>query len=98
MEINARSYFNGTGGPPLLGLCVGEVLDRTASAYPDQPAVVVRHQNRRYTYREFRCAVELAARGLLSIGVEKGDRVGVWATNCAEWLIIQFATAKIGSF
>src|SRR5215467_13274038 len=97
MEKRQRSYFHGEGGPALLGLCVGEVLDHTASAYPDQPALIVRHQNRRYTYREFHGEVELAARGLLHLGVQKGDRVGVWATNCAEWVITQFATAKIGA-
>jgi fatty-acyl-CoA synthase len=97
MENRQRSYFSGVGGPALLGLCVGEVLDRTASAYPDQPSLVVRHQNRRYTYREFCAEVELAARGLLHLGVQRGDRVGVWATNCAEWVITQFATAKIGA-
>jgi fatty-acyl-CoA synthase len=96
-EKSQRSYLHGAGGPALLGLCVGEVLDHTASAYPDQPALIVRHQNRRYTYREFRGEVELAARGLLHLGVQKGDRVGVWATNWAEWVITQFATAKIGA-
>ena len=97
METQQRSYFNGVGGPALLGLCVGEVLDRTAFAYPDRLALVVRHQNRRYTYSEFRGEVELVARGLLHLGVQKGDRVGLWATNCAEWVITQFATAKIGA-
>ena len=97
METHQRSYFNGVGGPALLGLCVGEVLDRTAFAYPDRLALVVRHQNRRYTYSEFRGEVELVARGLLHLGVQKGDRVGLWATNCAEWVITQFATAKIGA-
>ena len=97
MGNTRRSYFNGVGEVPLLGLCVGEVLDRAASAYPNQPALVVRHQNRRYTYSEFRAEVEQAARGFLHLGVQKGDRVGVWATNYAEWVIAQFATAKIGA-
>ena len=97
METYQRSYSNGVGGPALLGFCVGEVLDRTAAAYPDKLALVVRHQNRRYTYSEFRGEVELVARGLLHLGVQKGDRVGLWATNCAEWVITQFGTAKIGA-
>jgi fatty-acyl-CoA synthase len=91
------SYFHGTGDIPLLGLCIGQVLDASAAAHPDNPALVVRHQNLRYTYREFLDEVELAARGLLRLGIQKGDRVGIWATNCAEWVVIQFATAKIGA-
>ncbi len=91
------SYFHGTGDIPLLGLCIGQVLDARAAAHPDNPALIVRHQNLRYTYREFLGVVELAARGLLRLGIQKGDRVGIWATNCAEWVIIQFATAKIGA-
>ena len=97
LGVNISISDNGVGGVPLLGLCVGEVLDRAASAYPNQPALVVCHQNRRYTYSEFRAEVELTARGFLHLGVHKGDRVGVWATNYAEWVIAQFATAKIGA-
>ena len=97
MKTHQRSYFHGAGGPALLGLCVGEVLDRAAFAYPDHPALIMPHQTRRYTYSEFRGKVEMAARGLLHLGVLKGDRVGVWATNCAEWVITQFAAAKIGA-
>lgn len=91
------SYEHGTGSVPLLGLCIGEVLDRTAAEFPDNLALVVRHQKKRYTYREFLKEVELAARGLLRLGVEKGDRVGIWATNCAEWVVTQFAAAKAGA-
>jgi fatty-acyl-CoA synthase len=91
------SYFHGTGSFPLLGSRVGEVLNNAASSYPDNPALIVRHQNKRYTYRELLQEVELAASGLLRLGVQKGDRVGVWATNCAEWVVTQFATAKIGA-
>lgn len=91
------SYFHGTGDIPLLGLCIGQALDASAAAHPDNPALLVRHQNLRYTYREFLDEVELAARGLLRLGIQKGDRVGIWATNCAEWVVIQFASAKIGA-
>lgn len=91
------SYCHGTGSLPLLGLCVGQVLDDTAQAYPDNPALIVRHQSRRYTYQELLREVELAASGLLRLGVQKGDRVGIWATNCAEWVVAQFAAAKIGA-
>ncbi len=92
-----RSYAHGTGGVPLLGCCLGEALDASARSYPDQDALVVRHQNLRYTYRQFLEEVELVARGLLQIGIQKEDRVGIWATNYAEWVIAQFATAKIGA-
>jgi fatty-acyl-CoA synthase len=93
----ALSYATGIGGPPLLGYTVGEALDRAAGLHPDQPALISCHQQLRYTYREFLAEVEWAARGFLHLGVRKGDRVGVWATNYAEWVITQFATAKIGA-
>ena len=91
------SYACGGSGPPLLGCTIGQALDRSVSLYPGQPALIARHQQLRYTYRSFLEEVELAARGLLQLGVQKGDRVGVWATNCAQWVITQFATAKIGA-
>ena len=97
-EITAgRSYAHGTGDIPLLGRSIGEVLDVSARSYPDQDALVVRHQMRRYTYRQFLEEVELLARGLLRLGIQKEDRIGIWATNCAEWVVTQFATAKIGA-
>ena len=96
-EVTNLSYSQGVGALPLAGLTVGELLDRTASRFPDRPALIVRHQNQRYTYREFLHQVERAARGLLRLGIEKGDRVGIWATNYAEWVLTQFATAKIGA-
>lgn len=91
------SYHHGTGSMPLVGWCVGETLDRTAALYPDRPALIARHQHQSYTYREFRAEVERAARGLLRLGIQKGDRVGLWSTNYAEWVITQFAVAKIGA-
>ena len=91
------SYSVGTGSIPLLGECVGEVLDHSAQANPEASALVSCHQNRRFTYAQFRAAVEQVARALLHLGIQKGDRVGIWATNCFEWVIVQFATAKIGA-
>jgi fatty-acyl-CoA synthase len=91
------SYCHGAGEPALWGCMVGEVLDRAARFHPDRPALISRHQQLHYTYREFLAEVELAARGFLRLGVQKGDRVGVWATNYAEWVITQFATAKVGA-
>ena len=73
---------------------MGQALDHAASSFPDRPALTVRHQSRRYTYREFRDEVELAARGFLRLGINKGERVGIWATNCSEWTVTQFAAAK----
>jgi fatty-acyl-CoA synthase len=92
-----RSYAHGTGETPLLGRCVGEILDDAAQAYPDKDALIVRHQGIRYTYSQFLEQVDLVARGLLRLGIKKEDRVGLWATNCAEWVIAQFAVAKIGA-
>ena len=91
------SYWHGTESAPLLCMCIGEVLDHSAELYHNNEALVVRHQDRRYSYSQLRTEVERAARGLIALGIEKGDRVGIWATNCAEWVITQFATAKIGA-
>jgi fatty-acyl-CoA synthase len=82
---------------PLLGKCIGEVMRESAQQHPDRDALIVRHQGQRYTYRELDQAVDCVARGLISLGVQKGDRVGIWATNCAEWVLTQFATARIGA-
>ena len=76
---------------------IGEVLDRQAGEFPDHDALVNTETGARYTYGEFRAAVDLAARGLMSIGIRKGDHVGIWATNYSEWVLTQFATAKIGA-
>lgn len=94
---NLWSYACGTASVPLLGKCIGQVLDDAAEKYEEKDALVVCHQKRRFSYRQLLHEVELVARGLMSIGVQKGDRIGVWATNCAEWVISQFATAKIGA-
>jgi fatty-acyl-CoA synthase len=91
------SHACGKSEIALLGDCIGEVLNRSARQHPEQDCLVVRHQNLRYSYRQFRDEVERAARGFLSLGIEKGDRVGIWSPNCAEWVITQFATAKIGA-
>ena len=91
------SYSSGGATLPLLGKCVGEAFDDTAAAHPENDALIVRHQQLRYTYAQLRTEIERAARGLLVLGIERGDRVGIWATNCAQWVITQFATAKIGA-
>jgi fatty-acyl-CoA synthase len=91
------SYASGTSTVPLRGMTLGEMLDNITAKYPDTEAVVSVHQNIRWTYREFLKQVHDVARGLMGLGVEKGDRVGIWAMNHAEWLVVQYATAKIGA-
>lgn len=91
------SYVSGTSDKPLLGITIGDMFDRIAAQYPDNEALVSRHQGLRYTYRALRAEVDRCARALMALGVAKGERVGIWAPNCAEWAITQFATAKIGA-
>jgi fatty-acyl-CoA synthase len=90
------SYANGPSTQPLLGETIGENLQRSAARVPDNLALVSRHQNRRYTYAELNAAVDEVARGLLALGLEAGDRIGIWSPNCAEWVLVQYATAKAG--
>ena len=91
------SYVCGTSSQPLLGLTTGEMLSRIVEKYPDNEAIVSNFQDIRLTYREFLVEVEKVARGLMALGIKKGDRVAIWAMNYAEWTIVQFATAKIGA-
>ncbi|HEY6248610.1 MAG TPA: AMP-binding protein [Candidatus Angelobacter sp.] len=93
----SASYARGVDTPALLGQCIGEMLDLSAAAHPERDALIVRHQSLRYTWRQLHQQVELVARGLLWLRVKKGDRVGIWATNCAEWVVLQFAAAKVGA-
>jgi len=91
------SYAHGASSVPLLGETIGENLRRTVERFGDRPAVVVRHQKIRATYRELLRETERAARGLLERGVAKGDRVGIWSPNRYEWIVLQYATARIGA-
>jgi fatty-acyl-CoA synthase len=91
------SYECGTGSIELLGKCVGQVLDDAAEKWGDRDAMVVRHQSLRYSYAQLKNQVEDLAKGLIGLGISKGDRVGIWSTNCAEWVVSQFATAKAGA-
>ena len=90
------SYGSGTSSTPLLGETIGANLERTAKRVPDNDALVSVHQKLRYTYREFNAAVDQLAKGLLASGLGKGDRVGIWSPNYAEWAMVQYATARIG--
>ncbi|TBW56018.1 AMP-binding protein [Marinobacter halodurans] len=92
-----KSYVSGVSETPLLGMTIGEKFDETAGRFPDTDALVVHHQDRRYTYRELQAVVNECARALMALGVQKGDRVGIWSPNNAEWCITQFATAQIGA-
>src|SRR5438552_1194269 len=93
----APSYAHGPSAVPLLGETVGANLRRTVERFGDREALVVRHQNYRATYRELWEQVGLAARGLLARGVRTGDRVGVWSPNRSEWVVLQYATARVGA-
>lgn len=90
------SHVRGVAHPPLLEVTIPELLAGTVETYPAHIAAIFEDQGIRWTYREFAQEVDALARGLLSLGLKPGDRLGVWAPNCAEWLLAQFATARIG--
>jgi len=91
------SYVCGTGSVPLLGKTIGEMFDETVERFPETEALVVVHQNVRWTYRTLKQQVEQCALGLHSLGLRKGERIGIWALNCSEWIVLQYATAKLGA-
>ncbi|MFF7765797.1 AMP-binding protein [Streptomyces massasporeus] len=92
-----NSYSHGTGATALLGDTIGADLDRAVAAWPDREALVDVPSGRRWTYAEFGAAVDELASALHASGVAKGDRVGIWAVNCPEWVLVQYATARIGA-
>ena len=94
---NGQSYLCGQANEPLLYETIGACLERIASTYPQQPALVVRHQNIRWTYADYQQRIDALATGLLAMGVNPSDRVGIWSPNRVEWCLTQFATAKIGA-
>ncbi|MFJ4396042.1 fatty acid CoA ligase family protein [Pseudomonas sp. NPDC089396] len=91
------SYTQGNQDKALLDQCIGDAFDATVARFPDREALVVRHQALRYTWRQLAEAVDQHARALMALGVQPGDRLGIWAPNCAEWCITQFASAKVGA-
>jgi fatty-acyl-CoA synthase len=93
----ALSYSSGESATPLLGDTIGGNFDATVRAFGDREALVDRSAGRRWTYAELAADVDALALGLLEMGIAKGDRVGIWAPNCAEWTLTQYATAKIGA-
>ena len=97
IRMNKQSYEHGSSELPLLGETITERLRKTVELFGDRDALIVPYQNYRVSYKEFWQQIEEVAKGLLAFGVEKGDRVGIWSPNRHEWVIVQFATARIGA-
>jgi len=93
---NTLSYVHGASDIPLLGETIGENLKRTAERFPDQEALVCSHQDYRATYSQFYQQVRKVSKALIHLGVQAGDRVGVWSPNTYQWVLLQYATANIG--
>ena len=91
-----QSYVHGVSDTPLLGLTVGACFEAAVTGHPDGEALVVPHQDVRWSYHELQEEVDAFAAGLVALGLKPGERVGIWAPNCAEWVVTQFATAKAG--
>ena len=91
------SYANGASDRPLLGETIGDNFDRIVATFGDRDALVDRPSRRRWTYAELRRDVDALAHGLMGLGIVAGDRVGIWSPTCAEWTILQYATAKVGA-
>ena len=92
----SESYVRGTNMPPLLEETIGAALERAACNWSDNPTIIAPFQNIRWTYAELNARADALATGLLELGLKPGDRVGIWAPNCAEWTLTQFACAKAG--
>jgi len=91
------AYSHGTSSVRLIGQTIGQNLRDTARRFPDRDALIVPYQNVRLTYGEFDSNVDALARSLLAIGIDTGDRIGIWSPNNAEWVLIQYAAARIGA-
>ncbi|WP_028616895.1 AMP-binding protein [Pseudomonas canadensis] len=96
MDQPNQSYSRGSQDKTLLAMTIGQAFDRTVAQFPEGEALVVRHQQHRYTWRQLAEAVDVHARAFLALGMQTGDRLGIWAPNCAEWCISQIASAKLG--
>ncbi len=90
------SYVHGAADEPLLGQTIGQALDRAAAAWADRTALISRAQGIRWTWRELRDRADAFAAGLLALGLRRGDRIGIWSLNRAEWALTQFAAARAG--
>ena len=93
---NKLSYASGASEKPLLGNTIGQVFNNISNKFPDREALVSVHQNIRFTYAELAIKVNELAKALISAGLKKGDRIGIWSSNNAEWLLTQYAAAKTG--
>ena len=93
----AFSYAHGASATPLIGQTIGTLLEEIATEFGDHEAVVSVFENRRLTYHDLREEVNRCARALMAAGIGKGDRVGIWSTNCVAWVVVQFATAAMGA-
>ena len=93
----ATSYTCGISNEPLLGITIGDKFDEIVSQFPDNEALIVHHQNIRWTYSQLQEQVNDCAKALLTAGINIGDRVGIWSSNRYEWTVLQFATAKVGA-
>lgn len=96
MSDNEQSHVKGADQPPLLEMTIGEAFDQTVGQWGERPALISRHQDIHWNYNELAAKVEALAEGLLAMGLKPGERVGIWAPNCWEWTVTQFATAKAG--
>ena len=94
MTSPALSYVTGQSTQALIGETIGLNFDRTVAQWGDRPGLIVRQQGIRWSYAELGTKVDAFAAGLLALGLQPGDRVGIWSPNNAEWVITQFATAK----
>ena len=90
------SYTSGTSTTPLLGITIGDKFDEIVEKFSEREALIVHHQQIRWTYSRLQQEVNECAKALLACGLNKGDRVGIWSPNRYEWTVIQFATAKLG--
>jgi fatty-acyl-CoA synthase len=95
-SVTEPSYSHGVSGGPLLGETIGAHLRRVAARHPDREAMVDVPTGQRWTYARLDAGTDALARGLIAAGIEAGDRVGIWAPNCPEWVLLQYATAKAG--
>ena len=92
-----QSYYCGASDSQIIYETIGNYFDGICERFPDSDALVVCHQDIRWTYREFQREIDRLATGLLALGIESGDRVGIWGANSFEWILVQYATAKIGA-
>ncbi len=97
LSRQSSSYSSATSDQPLLGDTIGDNLEATVARWGDREALVDCASHRRWTYNELDVEVDEVALGLLARGIAKGDRVGIWSPSCAEWVVLQYATAKIGA-